>query len=538
MAQSPNMINYQGVARNTNGSAIANQNIKVRLKVRQGTATGTVKYSEVRSLTTDASGLFTIQIGSAGATSTTGSWGAIKWESGAKFLQVEMDATGGNNFIDMGTQQLLSVPYAQYANNAASISLPYSATDSLTTAMFDLTNNNRVAIHASSVNAQGVFGESYFNNGVNGSSGSPNYSGVLGTNNGGGTGVMGFSNSGYGVSGSSPNNTGVFGTSNNSNGVYGNSNGNNAGGVVGYNSSNSGTGVSGIAAINGVGVKGSSGTGFGVLGSTSSILQTGAGIKGENKGTAGSGVLGVANIVGGYGVQGSSTVGTGVLGFSNNNVGVYGYTTGGTALKGHSTNGYGLDIEGKVKIAGANTNPGEGKILTSDATGNAVWKTDKVGFAVRGIAPGGYANLANTNFNKIHFKAEDFDWGDNYKLTSQVPSSTFIAPVSGLYHFDADITIAGFSIWQGILSEELIGSSLGIWVIDNNNVSAPYQFSTNSNDDDDRQYDHHQLSVNIYLQAGNQVYLTALGRTDNATNPYLQSSESEAAFSGYLIKAE
>ena len=66
-AQTPNMINYQGVAHNANGTAIANQAIKVRLKIHTATAAGTIQYSEVRNVTTDASGLFNIQIGSTGA---------------------------------------------------------------------------------------------------------------------------------------------------------------------------------------------------------------------------------------------------------------------------------------------------------------------------------------------------------------------------------------------------------------------------------------------------------------------------------------
>jgi uncharacterized protein (TIGR02145 family) len=35
-------------------------------------------------------------------------------------MQVELDPQGGNAFIDMGTQQMLSVPYALYANNTSS----------------------------------------------------------------------------------------------------------------------------------------------------------------------------------------------------------------------------------------------------------------------------------------------------------------------------------------------------------------------------------------------------------------------------------
>src|SRR5437868_1489794 len=108
MAQSPDMINYQGVARDAAGLPIANQNIRVRLKVHDATANGNVQYSEVRKLTTTANGLFNLQIGSSGAFSTTGFFAAITWGSNAKYLQVELDATGGTNYTNMGTQQLVS----------------------------------------------------------------------------------------------------------------------------------------------------------------------------------------------------------------------------------------------------------------------------------------------------------------------------------------------------------------------------------------------------------------------------------------------
>ena len=118
-AQAPAMINYQGVARNITGNVIANKNISLRLTIRTGSATGTAEYSETRALTTNAFGLFNIQIGSPGATVVTGSVSAITWGNGAKFIQVEIDADGGALFTNIGTAQLVSVPYALFAGNAA-----------------------------------------------------------------------------------------------------------------------------------------------------------------------------------------------------------------------------------------------------------------------------------------------------------------------------------------------------------------------------------------------------------------------------------
>jgi uncharacterized protein (TIGR02145 family) len=62
-------------------------------------------------------GLFTAQLGS--SVSLTG----VNWANGNKFMQVEIDL--GQGYVDMGTQQMLSVPYALYAG---SVSLNVSAT--------------------------------------------------------------------------------------------------------------------------------------------------------------------------------------------------------------------------------------------------------------------------------------------------------------------------------------------------------------------------------------------------------------------------
>ena len=116
--QVPNMINYQGVARNSVGNVLPNKKLTMRLSIREAEATGTVVYNETRTVTTNSFGLFTIAIGSTGATNVSGTISGIDWSSAAKFIQVEIDPDGGSNFINMGTAQLLSVPYALYAGSS------------------------------------------------------------------------------------------------------------------------------------------------------------------------------------------------------------------------------------------------------------------------------------------------------------------------------------------------------------------------------------------------------------------------------------
>jgi hypothetical protein len=116
--QVPNMIHYQGVARNSVGNVLPNKKLTLRLSIREAEASGTVVYKETRTVTTNNFGLFTVAIGSIGADNVSGTINGIDWSTNAKFIQVEIDPDGGTNFIHMGTAQLLSVPYALYAGSS------------------------------------------------------------------------------------------------------------------------------------------------------------------------------------------------------------------------------------------------------------------------------------------------------------------------------------------------------------------------------------------------------------------------------------
>lgn len=112
MAQVPDIMNYQAVARNNSGQALASQTIKVRLSIIKNAVS---QYSETRQVTTNALGLFNVQIGSTGALSTTGSFNAINWQNNAApgyVLKVELDINNSGLFTDMGNQALVTVPYA------------------------------------------------------------------------------------------------------------------------------------------------------------------------------------------------------------------------------------------------------------------------------------------------------------------------------------------------------------------------------------------------------------------------------------------
>lgn len=118
LAQSPQLFNYQGVARDNAGNVLSNQNIGLQIDIRQTTATGLVVYSETHSATANNFGLFNLQIGS--GTPLIGTLSSIGWANGPFFMEVSLDATGGTNYQSMGVSQLLSVPYALYAETSGS----------------------------------------------------------------------------------------------------------------------------------------------------------------------------------------------------------------------------------------------------------------------------------------------------------------------------------------------------------------------------------------------------------------------------------
>ncbi|WNJ18705.1 hypothetical protein [Pontibacter sp. G13] len=115
-AQAPEKFQYQAVARDNAGAILANQATAVRISIREFTATGNIIYQESFNPTTNQYGLFTLEIGSGSVLS--GFFGSVDWGNGPFFLEVEMDPNGGSSYAVMGTSQLLSVPYALYAESA------------------------------------------------------------------------------------------------------------------------------------------------------------------------------------------------------------------------------------------------------------------------------------------------------------------------------------------------------------------------------------------------------------------------------------
>jgi len=117
-AQAPQKMSYQAVIRDGANALVQSQSVGMQISILQGSITGTAVYVETHSAVTNANGLVSIEIG--GGAVTSGSFATIDWANGPFFVKTETDPAGGTNYTITGTSQLLSVPYAMYAEASGS----------------------------------------------------------------------------------------------------------------------------------------------------------------------------------------------------------------------------------------------------------------------------------------------------------------------------------------------------------------------------------------------------------------------------------
>jgi len=117
-AQAPFKMSHQAVVRSVTNTLITNQAIGMRVSILQGSIAGNAVFVETHVPVSNANALITIEIGT--GTAVTGSISQINWANGPFFIKTEYDPNGGSNYSVMGTTELISVPYALYANSSGS----------------------------------------------------------------------------------------------------------------------------------------------------------------------------------------------------------------------------------------------------------------------------------------------------------------------------------------------------------------------------------------------------------------------------------
>jgi len=132
-SQVPEKFTYQSVIRDSNGELVTNQNIGIKFTITKiynndnGSYSYTI-YSETHNTTSNENGLVTLEIGTGEVIpAQAGSFSDINWGTGDQhFLQSEIDITGSTNYTISTTTELLSVPYALYAENTKSLIEDYT----------------------------------------------------------------------------------------------------------------------------------------------------------------------------------------------------------------------------------------------------------------------------------------------------------------------------------------------------------------------------------------------------------------------------
>jgi hypothetical protein len=109
-------INYQAVARDANGEELSGVSLEVEFSIIEGAPQNNPTYIEQHSeVITDPFGLFVLKIGN--GVPISGDYSLINW-SESTFLNIQVN--DGNGWVDLGTLQFVSVPYALFSSKADS----------------------------------------------------------------------------------------------------------------------------------------------------------------------------------------------------------------------------------------------------------------------------------------------------------------------------------------------------------------------------------------------------------------------------------
>ena len=109
-SQAPQGFNYQAIVRDGSGNIRANEGVQFSFVIQD--LAGNAIYKEAHTIVTNKYGLADGII--IGKGSTIDDFSSIDWGNGTYYINVKVDG------VDLGTTQLLSVPYALYALNAGS----------------------------------------------------------------------------------------------------------------------------------------------------------------------------------------------------------------------------------------------------------------------------------------------------------------------------------------------------------------------------------------------------------------------------------
>ena len=409
MAQAPQKMSYQAVVRNSTNVLLTNQNVGMRISIVQGNSSGVIVYMETQTPTSNANGLVSLEIG--GGTVVNGNFAAIDWSNGPYFIKTETDPAGGTNYSISGTSQLMSVPYALFSANGTPGATGPQGPIGLTGAQGPQGEQGPIGL----TGVQGPQGEQG-PIGLTGAQGPQGVQGQIGLT--GATGATGPQGP-QGVAGANGK-TVLNGTSNPAAGLgtngdfYINTSTNQ---LFGPKTAGAwGTGVNLVGPQGPQGIAGATGE-QGPIGLTGATGPQGPqGLPGSQNAwslTGSSGTTPTTNFIGTTDAQDF------VL--KTNNLERFRVTSSGNLGLGTSSPAATLDLNGSLKIT--NGSQGAGKVLTSDASGNATWQSPFGGGANRVVSGTTSAGFAPSTLNGSGFTVSRVNTG-NYSVTFSTPFTT------------------------------------------------------------------------------------------------------------------
>ncbi|MFT3680171.1 MAG: hypothetical protein QM791_07845 [Ferruginibacter sp.] len=183
------------------------------------------------------------------------------------------------------------------------------------------------------------------------------------------------------------------------------------------------------------------------------VTGTGAsiGVLANSNSAAGIGLFGYNNLsnatitfIGGAGVNGFSSAGHGVAGATvkTGSAAIYGTSSTQGAYGGQfiGTGGaLALLTVGSVRLTGISE--GAGKVLTSDASGNATWQTPAVSGTANNVSfsahlTNSFIDVASGSTNTLSGLTTDYQLGEGFNSAEGL----FIAPADGIYQFTFSIS--------------------------------------------------------------------------------------------------
>lgn len=116
-AQAPKGFRYQAVIRDASGLPVPDRLIGMRISILASSESGPVVYCEEQQNTTNSFGIVSLSVGK--GTPVIGALDTISWGGSKHFLKVDVDLDGTGNWKEAGISEILSVPYALYAEQGA-----------------------------------------------------------------------------------------------------------------------------------------------------------------------------------------------------------------------------------------------------------------------------------------------------------------------------------------------------------------------------------------------------------------------------------